>query len=338
MFKLGLFSEDTDSKMVVLGIIVLGVLVLLALLLPNSFLTGRNFQSMGYQFPEFGILALAMSFAMITGGIDLSLIATANLAGIFAALVMKNAEAPEALVVTFGAVLVALVVATTCGLFNGLLVSRAGVPPILATLGTMIFYNGIGMAITSGVGITGFPRAFLEIGGGKIWIFPVPIVVFIIVAAVLGFVLKRTTFGVGLIMLGTNPVAGLFSGLNNSALLTRTYVITGFLAGLSSLLMASRFNSVKVGYGDTYLLQAVLVAVLGGTDPYGGYIKIWGVVMAIALVQFLQNAFTLFAFTPYAKGLIWGLMLVVVMMINYVTSKRQEQIKIQRMKEEKAQA
>ncbi len=113
----------------------------------------------------------------------------------------------------------------------------------------------------------------------------------------------------------------------------KTYAITGLLAGLSSILMISRFNSAKVGYGDTYLLQAILVSVLGGTDPYGGYAKIGGVVMAIVILQVLQNAFTLFTFTPYAKGLIWGLMLVLVMMINYVTSRRQEQMKIRKMKE-----
>ena len=103
---------------------------------------------------------------------------------------------------------------------------------------------------------------------------------------------------------------------------------------ISSIIMISRFNSAKVGYGDTYLLQAILVAVLGGIDPYGGYGKVSGVVMGIIILQVLQNAFTLFGFTPYAKGLIWGLMLILVMIINFVTSRYQERSKILRMKDQ----
>jgi simple sugar transport system permease protein len=95
-------------------------------------------------------------------------------------------------------------------------------------------------------------------------------------------------------------------------------MISGLLAGFSSILMISRVNSAKVGYGDTYLLQAILVAVLGGVDPYGGRGKVFGVVMGIIILQALQSAFTLFGFTPYAKRLIWGAMLLVVMIIHFI--------------------
>jgi len=329
-----------DTKIWILAFIMIGVIFVLALVLSGKFLTLRNFQSMAYQFPEFGLLALAMTIAMITGGIDLSVIATANLTGIIAAIIMtnyvnaENAGNPAALLFVVLAIIAALVTAAACGLLNGVLISLVGVPPILATLGTMIFYSGIGMAVTKGIGVVGFPESFLEIGAGKLSLFPIPLLIFIGCALVISFILNKTSFGLKLCLVGANPTASLFSGINNKVVIINTYMITGLLAGISSIIMISRFNSAKVGYGDTYLLQAILVAVLGGIDPYGGYGKVSGVVMGIIILQVLQNAFTLFGFTPYAKGLIWGLMLILVMIINFVTSRYQERSKILRMKDQ----
>ncbi|MBN1834415.1 MAG: ABC transporter permease [Spirochaetales bacterium] len=331
---------NVDTKLWTLAIIMVGVIVVLTLVLPGDFLTLRNFQSMAYQFPEFGLLALAMTIAMITGGIDLSVIATANLTGIVAALVMtslKTAQggggAPDSLLIVLAAVGLALALAALCGLVNGALIALVGVPPILATLGTMIFYSGVGMAVTKGIGVVGFPESFLTIGAGKLWLFPIPLLIFVAAAVVVSVLLNRSTFGLKLYLVGANPTAALFSGINNNLVIIKTYVITGILAGVSSMIMISRFNSAKVGYGDTYLLQAILVAVLGGIDPYGGSGKVTGVVMGIVILQVLQNAFTLFGFTPYAKGFIWGLMLILVMIINFVTSRHQERSKIMRLTE-----
>jgi len=329
--------KTVDTKIWILAVIMIGVIIVLTFVLPGNFLTLRNFQSMAYQFPEFGLLALAMTIAMITGGIDLSVIATANLTGIIAAMIMtnylkaENAGDPAAISVVVLAIFAALIAAAICGLLNGVLISLVGVPPILATLGTMIFYSGIGMAITTGIGVVGFPDSFLEIGAGKIYLFPVPLLIFTGCALVISFILNKTSFGLKLYLVGANPTASLFSGINNRIVIVNTYMITGLLAGVSSMIMISRFNSAKVGYGDTYLLQAILVAVLGGIDPYGGYGKVSGVVMGIIILQVLQNAFTLFGFTPYAKGFIWGLMLILVMIINFGTSRYQERSKILRM-------
>ena len=327
------FSEKTfkkaDPHIVVLAVITLGVFLVLGILLRGQFFSVRNFQSMAYQFPEFGFLALAMSLAMISDGIDLSVIANANLCGIFAAFILTKmispeTEGPQVILVIGLAIFTALGVSLLCGFLNGLLIAFIGIPAILATLGTMILYTGIGMAITEGVGVVGFPEQFLWIGSGKIGIFPIPLLLFTVGAAVVALLLNRTAFGQSLYLFGTNPVATLFSGIHNTQVTLKTYMISGVLAGCSSLIMISRVNSAKVGYGDTYLLQAILVAVLGGVNPYGGRGKIAGVVMGIIILQSLQNAFTLFMFTPYAKRLIWGLMLLIVMVINFVNEKYQE--------------
>jgi len=312
-----------DLNLVILTAIMVAVMAILAILLPGQFFSLRNLQSMAYQFPEFGFLALAMMVAMVTGGIDLSAIANANLCGIAAALILTHAipegsSEQKVLAVMAMAIVVALTLSLVCGLINGLLISYVAVPAILATLGTMTFYSGIGMAVTEGKGVVGFPDAFLSIGSGKIWEFPFPLICFVVAACTVSMALNRTEFGKSLYLFGANPIACLFSGIRNHRVTLTAYMISGLLAGFSSILMISRVNSAKVGYGDTYLLQAILVAVLGGVDPYGGRGKVFGVVMGIIILQALQSAFTLFGFTPYAKRLIWGAMLLVVMIIHFI--------------------
>lgn len=330
---MSLFSGKTvkkaDPHIAVLAVITVGVFLILGILLRGQFFSVRNLQSMAYQFPEFGFLALAMTLAMISGGIDLSVIANANLCGIFAAFILTKMVTPETqgvqvMLVIALAILTAFGVSLVGGLLNGMLIAFIGIPPILATLGTMIFYTGIGMAITEGVGVVGFPEQFLFIGAGKIGIFPIPLLIFLVAAASVALILDKTVFGQSLYLFGANPIATLFSGIHNTSVIIKTYMISGLLAGCSSIIMISRVNSAKVGYGDTYLLQAILVAVLGGVNPYGGRGKVAGVVMGIIMLQSLQNAFTLFMFTPYAKRLIWGLMLLFVMIINFVNYKYQE--------------
>lgn len=329
-----LFSKiikKMNANTLILFFVTIIIVIMLSILLKDTFLTIRNFQSMAYQVPEFGLLALAMAIAMITGGIDLSVIANANLSGILAALVMTNYITPETgemqvILYIILAIFSALTLSSMCGLLNGLLISYLGVPAILATLGTMIFYSGVGMAITEGKGVVGFPDQFLEIGVAKISIFPIPLIIFVIAVVIVSLILSKTSLGQKIYLLGTNPIATRFSGINNDIVLIKTYILTGFLAGMSSIIMISRVNSAKIGYGNTYLLQAILVVVLGGVSPYGGRGKVSGVILGIIILQTLQSGFTLFGFDPYSKRLIWGLMLLLVMVINYVNAKRQEKI------------
>lgn len=316
-----LFRKDPHVS--VLSIITVTVLVVLVALLQNQFLSVNNLQSMAYQVPEFGFIAMAMALTMLTGGIDLSLIANAGLSGVIAAYILSGAVFPLANGGLAGpaiilAVLVALSIATLCGLFNGLLIARLSVPPILATLGTMILYTGIGMAITSGKGVVGFPEAFLKFGSGSVGSIPYVFILFILAALLISVVLSRTTFGKRIYLLGENHTALRFSGTDTERLLIKVYAMAGLLAGFAALIIISRVNSAKVGYGDTYLLQAILVAVLGGVNPDGGQGRIAGVMLGMAILQMLQSAFTLFTFSPYSKKLIWGFMLLLVMIINRI--------------------
>lgn len=330
-----------DLSLGILLFVTIAIIVLLALGLGEKMYNSRNISSMAFQISEFAILSLGMGLVMLLGGIDLSIIANANLSGIFAAYILVNQPLTAAIGeggVIFLAVVIAIVVAAACGTLNGLLITKASVNPIVATLSTMTLYNGISMAITGGEGISGFPGTFAGFGTAALAGIPYVFWLFLVIALVMIFVMGRTGFGRKLYMIGENHTAARFSAINNEKDITITYAIAGLMAGIAGLMIIARVNSAKVGYGDTYLLQAILVCVLAGISPSGGKGKVVGIILALICIQILQSAFTLWQFTPYAKKLIWGLMLLGVLFINmavdYMSIRNQK--KVQRQHHEQA--
>jgi simple sugar transport system permease protein len=283
----------------------------MSLLNPGKFLTGRNLVSMGFQFPELGLFSLAIALSMITGGIDLSVVSVANLAGILAGLAARSAAFEEAGLV--GALLVGLGTGALCGAANGWLVARRGVTPILATLGTMQLFAGVSYVTTKGHAVHGFPEALLSLGNGTLLGAPVPLVVFAAVSLLAGILLGRTRFGLRLYLIGTSERAAVFAGIDVQRTLFRTYVLTGILAGATGLLMMSRANSAKADYGTSYLLQAVLVAILGGVSPTGGSGSVAGLVLAVLSLQLLSSGFNMLRWSSFAVELTWGALLIATM-------------------------
>jgi len=291
----------------------------MSLLLPGQFLTGRNFASMGRQFPEYGLLSLANMLAMITGGIDLSVTSVMSLSGVVSAQVLSRYEAlalPSGWVILLG-ILVALAVSAACGLFNGLLVAYLRVPAIIATLGTQGLFIGISIGITKGSGIGGFPPAFLWIGNGSLAGIPAQFLVYVAVALLVGLLLNRTRQGFYMQMYGSSPTVARFSGVNNEAVLMRTYLATGLLAGAASIIEISGVNSIRPGYGSEYLLISVLIAILGGTDPAGGFGTALGLTLGIFILQVLQSGLNILGFSPFLKKFMWGLLLLAVMVFHF---------------------
>ena len=314
-----------QSKLIPLFIIMALVISVISILLPDKFLTLRNFQSITSVIPELGLLAIAMTLSIITGGIDLSIVSITNLCGVIMALILtklgvSGESAASTGVIILFAVTAGLLLSIVCGLLNGFLISFFGVPPILATLGTQGLFIGAAVVITKGHGIFGFPETFLFIGNGRLGIFPMPLVIFIVCIVAVALFLSKTKLGLSMYMLGSNPIAARFSGLENEKVIIKTYMITGLLAGIASIIMISRVNSMRPGYGYAYLLQAVLIAMLAGVDPSGGHGKIVGVIMAIITLQTLQSGFNILALSPFFRKFIWGLMLLLAMAINHIVA------------------
>ncbi|MEO1102541.1 MAG: ABC transporter permease [Pseudomonadota bacterium] len=316
------------AHLVRLAIIAVAIFAAMSLLRPELFLTEANFRSMAFQFPEYAILSLAMMLAMLTGGIDLSVIGVANLSGILAAFVMAALvpDAPgyglDVLAAIVLAIAVSVAVGALCGALNGVCIAAVGIPPILATVGTGLMFTGFAIVLTDGRAVLGFPDAFAVIGNGLVGPIPVPVLIFAVLSVALAFVLNRTKFGLRIYLMGTNPLAARFAGIDNAWITMRTYIACGMLSASAGLVLMSRANSAKADYGTSYLLLAVLIAVLGGTNPYGGFGRVGGIVLAVLSLQFLSSGFNMLQFSNFAKELVWGLTLLLVMGLSQVSLSR----------------
>lgn len=306
-----------------LAVITVAIFIAMATLSPQHFLSLDNASSMAFQFPEFAILSLAMMLAMLTGGIDLSIIGIANLSAITAALIMTTLAGPEATgLAGIGpmalAIAVALAIGLVAGVFNGIVVAYFGLPAILATLGTGLIFTGLGLAITGGSAVIGLPPAFAVIGNAAVLGIPVPLILFALLAVGVWFLLEHTAYGIKVQMLGTNPLATRFAGINDVAVTVQTFVYSGVFAATAGLIIASRSNSAKADYGSSYLLLTILICVLGGVDPYGGFGKVSGLILAVLSLQFLSSGFNMLQTSNFFTQFLWGGLLLLVMAANTI--------------------
>ena len=318
-----------NSETIILGVILLAVFGLMWALNGSQFVQFENIQSMALQLPELGILSLAMMITMLTSGINLSIIASANLSAITAALILTNFVAPDAsgmgpMAIAAGAVVAGLSVSALIGLLNGFLIAVVEVSPILATLGTMILMKGVSIVLTRGYTLSGLPEPILFIGNGLVAGIPMPMILFILCAAFMAVVLNHTPLGNYIYMIGSNPVACFFAGVNNTAVLFRTYLISGVYSGIAAMIMMSRFNSAKADYGESYLLMTVLASVLGGVSAAGGFGRVSGLVLALIILQLVSSGLNLLNVNPFLTIAIWGMILILVMVVNYLSARYQE--------------
>ena len=191
-----------------------------------------------------------------------------------------------------------------------------GLPPILATLGSGLVFTGFAIAMTGGSAVMGFPDTVALIGNAQVFGIPIPLILFSLLATILHLILTRTAFGLSVTMYGANPLAALYAAINLNRMLLKVYVISGMFSSVAGLIVMSRANSAKADYGSSYLLLAVLIAVLGGVNPYGGYGRVIGVVLAVLSMQFLSSGLNMLQVSNFARELIWGVLLIVVMVLN----------------------
>jgi len=313
-----------NRDLIVLTAVMFWVGAIMLLLNPGRFLSQNNLRSMAFQFPEIGILTLAMMVAMLHGGINLAVVGTANLTAIITVLVV-HAVIPALGNDWVGAAFglgAGFAASLLVGLLSGVLVGYIGVSSILTTLGTMTLVNGACIVITGGSTISRLPAPILAIGNGVLFGIPVPLLVFLLCAAGQSLILSRTVFGFSLYMLGTNSEATRYAGINNPKTLLGVYLLSSFLASIGGVIMMARFNSAKADYGQSYLLVTILAAVLGGTSASGGYGKVVGVVFAIVMLQMLASGLNLLGVDPFFAIAMWGAILLVVMTLNHFLRRR----------------
>jgi simple sugar transport system permease protein len=327
--------QRVDTHIALLFGIVVVVFLAMSLARPTMFPTANNVSSMAFQVSEIGILTLGMMLAILIGGIDLSVNATANLSAIFAGMLLVRimpggnvSAGGDAW--SLGPILLALGVALAtgamCGLLNGVLIAYVEVPAILATLTTMTLYTGLAFGITGGTSISGFASPVLYIGNGYLFGIPMPMVVLIGCVLLVWFLLGRTTYGFKVYMVGSNPTAAQFSGINNRRIILMTHMLAGLLSATAGFVALARTNSANPEYGVSYILMTILIAVLGGVSVYGGHGKVWGVVLALASLQLLSTGFNMLLVrhggSNFFRDFAWGALLLLVMTITFLLDNR----------------
>lgn len=296
-------------------VVMLGLMVVVLGFMEGDKLFGpAGLRSMAFQLPELGFLALAMMIPMLSGGIDLSIIATANLCALSMAY-MLTSWLPETHGVAWGllqvgALLAGLLLAAIVGLINGCLIAYLRVPPMLATLGTMTAVKGLSIGLSHGNVISGFPESVVFIGHGSVFGVPVALIVFIVVVIPLSIFVKRTPLGSAIAMIGSNERATRFSGIDTRRSLVWVYLISALLSAVAGVIMMARFDSANAAYGESYLLVAILAAVLGGVDPLGGFGKVSGVILSLLMLQLMSTASILLDLSQFITLAMWGALLI----------------------------
>lgn len=306
--------QRTGAQLTMLLTINVALLIAGALISGGSFLSIFNLQSMASQVPEIGLLAVGVMLAMCAGngGIDLSGIALANLSGVISAVIVSSmvssAESEMAFSVLF--ILVALLTGLVGGVVNGTLISRLNITPILCTLGTQMAFTGLAVVVSSGKAVTvGSPAMLSSLGNDMVAGIPISFVLFILAAGLIAAALKFTPYGLWLMLMGTNQKAAVYAGFPKTGVLIATYGLSGTLSGLAGVIIAARNVNVKFDYGSSYLLIAILIAVMAGVKPEGGYGRVICVVLSAIALQLMSSLLNFGGLSNFVRDLAWGALL-----------------------------
>ena len=310
---------------IILFILVLGVPVSLR---TPAFLTATNFNNILLNISILVIVALAQAMVIITRGIDLSVGSTIGLTAMMVAFtVVAFHGLPAPLVVALG-----MALGAALGSFNGLIVARGGVPPIIATLGTLSIYRGLIFLYSGGTWITAdkMPPDFREIAKGTPLGVP-NLILFavVVIAAVYGF-LRYTRTGRDIYTVGSNPTAARFAGIPQERIVFLVFTISGLLCGLAGVLWASRFEAAQTNTAMGFELQTVAAPVVGGVNIFGGSGSVLGVVLGAFLLGIINNALTLIGISPFWQLAVQGLLILLAVITDATISRRLQRLTIRR--------
>lgn len=311
--------RDLDKNCVMLLLIAVAVFLVMSFLKPSAFLGPQNIQGMCTQLPEFGLISLGMMLAMLSGGIDLSLVGIANFSGIAAAGIMVGLDGSRQAVLL--GCIAALLIGGLCGCLNGFMIGYLRIPAMLVTLCGLQLYTGCGLIITRGPAITGIPEAFLVLGNGTILGVPIAFLLFLLMVLVIYYLLRFTVYGQQVRYMGTNVTASRYSGIDNLLVTIKTYMMSGMLGSAAGLIMISRYNSAKTDYGSSYTLLSLLIVVLGGTNPDGGRGNVIGVFLSVIVLQLVSSAFNIMRIGSSMKTFVWGGILIAVIVAGRLTDR-----------------
>ena len=279
------------------------VAVALTIATPN-FLTFGNLVNVVRQISLNGILAVGVTYVLLTGGVDLSLGSVVALTGVVAACFAHPGQFPLVVPVFLG-----VAAGTACGLANGLVITRGKVAPFVVTLGMMTVARGLALVVSGGKPVSDLSQPFKVIGG-DLFGFPIPILILGAVAVISWVFLANTRLGRYVYAVGGNELAALASGINVCGVKLLAYTVCGALAGLAGVVLASRITTGQPNAGVAYELDAIAAVVIGGTSLSGGSGGVGGTLLGALLIGVINNGLDLLNVSSYYQQIVKGLIIV----------------------------
>ena len=294
-------------------ILVAGVLLLS--MQSDVFLTPENLLNQGRLAGEVALIALPMTLIIITGGIDLSVGSIMGLASIMLGVAWYNWGLPLEL-----AIVVALLIGTACGLFNGLFITRVGLPPLITTLATLALFRGLAEGIAQARSVRGYPEWFFILGQknflGDLTSIPNQLLIVVLAVIAIGAALAWTPFGRSLYAIGNNETGARFSGLPVQRNKLIIYTLSGFMSGVAAWVYVSRVSTTRSDFGNGIELTAITAVVVGGTSIFGGSGTILGTVLGLALIQLMKNGLALSGAKGDSTTIVVGVILIGAVLLN----------------------
>jgi len=293
------FQHELTSVM--LPLVVLTVLLIIS---SPGFVSAYNITSLLQSITIFMVIGMAQMAALTLGHLNLAIGSIGSLTSILMGVLMQTLKVPVLPALALG-----LVVASVCGLIQGLLITRSRISPFIISLALLSIFKGIGIVISKGVPFDQLPDAIKMFNRAKVGVFPVSFFVAILSAVIVYLIFRYMKIGLRLEATGANPRAALFSGIRVNRTIVFGHILSGLLCGVAAIIQTSRFGSAQISVGDDWMLTSFVVAVLGGTLLSGGKASTVGTILGSVLMVLINNALVLWNVNTYAFPAILGLVL-----------------------------
>ena len=295
------------------------LLVVTLSLISERFLTFQNIINIIRQASVNGIIAIGMTYVILTGGIDLSVGSILGLTAVIAATIIAWTGSSSMAIAS------AIGVGIGIGLFNGYLITKLALPPFIATLGSMVLVRGCALIVTQGKPISGFPDGFRFLGAGLLGTIPVPVYIVCALFIAAYIVLRFTTIGHTIYAIGTNSEAARYVGYALNRYLTLIYALCGALSALAGLLLIGRLNSAQPIIGEGYELDVIAAVVVGGSSLFGGTGGIGGTAMGVLIIAIIDNGLNILNVSSFYEQIVKGAVIAIALLLYGAINRRQRE-------------
>ncbi|MBW8351722.1 ABC transporter permease [Bacillus sp. IITD106] len=304
------------------------ILIVTFSLTSPDFLTTTNLLNITRQVSVIGLLSIAMTFVIVSGGIDLSV----------GSIVAVVSVISTGMMVEYGlspivAVLIGIIIGTLIGALNGILISTLNMSPFITTLGTMTLLRGVGYLYTGGYPIYGLPSSFSTLGQGYWGGIPVPTIILVLAIVMSVITLRKTRLGRHIYAIGGNEEAALHAGVRVKKIKFIVYMMSGLLCGIAALIASSRLGAGMPTLGVGYELQAIAAVIIGGAALTGGSGTITGTVIGALILGVLSNGLSLLSINSFVIEIISGIVIIIAVLIDQIRSRFTLHVEIEQAKQ-----